>query len=280
MRISMNEDDNMTYNKQDENYDTAGPEDTEVAGPGGANLIGGDVTSHQNAAVEADQSTQVRVDSAKMEERQQAGEVGNQCEEFHPKAEDSAGDDAIVDAGNAVHKGSTPNEDAHEDAKKNSENSAAGDAVNETATSQNEGRSELDETKAQLLQVAADFENFRRNASRRETEAREYAVRGVLEDLLPVLDNFERAVQAAEKTDDVKSLKIGVEYILQQFQEALKSCGAQPIEAVGKTFDPLQHEALEEIESDSPAGTVVDDVQRGYIFKGKVIRPSRVRVAK
>ena len=259
MRISINEDDNMTYNKQHENYDTAGPEDTEVAGPGGANLIGGDVTSHQDAAAQADGSTQARVDTTRMEERQQAGEVGNQREEFHPKSEDSAGDDAIVNAGNSVHEGSAANEDG----KKNSEK-----------------LSELDETKAQLLQIAADFENFRRNASRRETEAREYAVRGVLEDLLPVLDNFERAVQAAEKTDDVKSLKIGVEYILQQFQEALKSSGAQPIEAVGKVFDPLQHEALEEIESDSVAGTVVDDVQRGYFFKGKVIRPSRVRVAK
>jgi len=271
VRISINEDDDLTHKKQDENYDTAGPEDTEVAGPGGANLIGGDVTAPQDAAAEADQSTQARVDTSKMEERQHAGEVGNQREEFHPAAEDSAGDDAIVDVGNSVHEGSSTNEDA----KKNSENVNAnnGDAVNEN-------REELDQTKAQLLQVAADFENFRRNASRRETEIREYSVRGVLEDLLPVLDNFERAVEAAEKTQDVKSLKLGVEYILQQFQEALKSSGAEPIEAVGKAFDPSQHEALEEVESELSPGTIVDDVQRGYIFKGKVIRPSRVRVAK
>ena len=262
--MSLNNDDNTVFEgKQNQNYDTVGPEDTEVAGPGGPNLIGGDVTAHQDAAEVADASTQARVDSGKMEQRQQAGEVGTQREEFHPAAEDSAGDDAIVDEGSSVHEGSSTNEDG----KKNSENGS-------------QDQSELNETKAQLLQVAADFENFRRQAARREAEIREYSVRGVLEDLLPVLDNFERAVGAAEKTEDVKSLKIGVEYILQQFQEALKSSGAEPIEAVGKPFDPMQHEALEQVESDAQPGTVVDDVQRGYLFKGKVIRPSRVRVAK
>ena len=239
----------MSITNNDDN--TGRTDDTEIEGPGGANMTGGDVTSHQDAGEAADSSTQTRVDSGKMEERQQAGEVGTVRDEFHPAAEDSAGDDAIVDGGN------------DEEGKKNSEKP-----------------SELDETKAQLLQVAADFENFRRQAARREVETREYAVRSVLEDLLPVLDNFERAVGAADKTEDVKSLKMGVEYILQQFQEALKSSGAEPIDAVGKPFDPMQHEALEQIESEAQSGTVVDDVQRGYIFKGKVIRPSRVRVAK
>lgn len=270
MSIKSNDDNTVHEGKQNAGFDTFGPEDTEVAGPGGPNLIGGDVTAHQNAGEVADATTETRVDSGKMEQRQQAGEVGKQREEFHPAAEDSAGDDAIVNEGKSVHEGSSINEDA----KKNAENST-GNAVNET-----ENSSELNETKAQLLQVAADFENFRRHSARRETEAREYAVRGVLEDLLPVLDNFERAVGAADKTEDVNSLKIGVEYILQQFQEALKSSGAEPIEAVGKPFDPLQHEALEQVESEQQPGTVVDDVQRGYIFKGKVIRPSRVRVAK
>lgn len=262
--MSLNNDDNTVLEgKENQNFDTLGPEDTEVAGPGGPNLTGGDVTPHQEAGEVADATTQARVDSGKMEERQQAGEVATQRDEFHPAAEDSAGDDAIVDEGNSVHEGSTVNEDA----KKNSEISS-------------DKSSELDETKAQLLQVAADFENFRRQAARRESEIREYAVRGVLEDLLPVLDNFERAVGAADKTADVQSLKMGVEYILQQFQEALKASGAEPIDAVGKPFDPLQHEALEQVESEQEAGTVVDDVQRGYIYKGKVMRPSRVRVAK
>ena len=130
------------------------------------------------------------------------------------------------------------------------------------------------------MHLAADFENFKRQALRREQETRERAVRSVLEDLLPVLDNFERAVEAAATTSDVQSLKIGVEYILKQFQEAISSSGAQPIDAVGKPFDPAQHDAIEEIDSDQKPGTVVQDVQRGYLYKDKVLRPSRVRVAK
>ncbi len=226
---------------------------TEVEGPGGANLTGGDVTSPQDAEAASEESTQVRIDEQKMHERQHNGEVVQQTEELHPKAEDSAGDEAILNS--------------DEDAKKNSE-------------SQRDLESELSEAKTQLLHVAADFENYKRQALRREQEVRERAVRNVLEDLLPVLDNFERAVEAAATTTDVQSLKIGIEYILKQFQEAISSSGAQPIDAVGKPFDPAQHDAIEEIESDQKPGTVVQDVQRGYLYNDKVLRPSRVRVAK
>jgi len=226
---------------------------TEVEGPGGANLTGGDVTPPQDAEVAAEESAQARIEEQEMHERQHNGEVAQQTEELHPKAEDSAGDEAILNS--------------DEDAKKNSE-------------TPRDVESELSEAKTQLLHLAADFENFKRQALRREQETRERAVRNVLEDLLPVLDNFERAVEAAATTSDVQSLKIGVEYILKQFQEAISNSGAQPIDAVGKPFDPAQHDAIEEIESDQKAGTVVQDVQRGYLYKDKVLRPSRVRVAK
>lgn len=83
--------------------------------------------------------------------------------------------------------------------------------------------SQLSDAKTQLLHLAADFENYKRATIRREDEVRERATRRVLEELLPVLDNFERAVSAAKTTTDVNSLKIGVEYILQQFQEAIKT---------------------------------------------------------
>ncbi len=226
---------------------------TEVEGPGGANLTGGDVTPPQDAEVAAQESAQARIEEQEMHERQHNGEVAQQTEELHPKAEDSAGDEAILNS--------------DEDAKKNSE-------------TPRDVESELSEAKTQLLHLAADFENFKRQALRREQETRERAVRNVLEDLLPVLDNFERAVEAAATTSDVQSLKIGVEYILKQFQEAISNSGAQPIDAVGKPFDPAQHDAIEEIESDQKAGTVVQDVQRGYLYNDKVLRPSRVRVAK
>lgn len=238
MRININEDKNNQ---------------TEVEGPGGADLTGGDVTPPQDAEVAAEDSAQTRIGDQEMQERQHNGEVAQQTEELHPQAEDSAGDEAILDS--------------DDDAKKNSE-------------PQRDIESELSEAKTQLLHLAADFENFKRQALRREQETRERAVRSVLEDLLPVLDNFERAVEAAATTSDVQSLKIGVEYILKQFQEAISSSGAQPIDAMGKPFDPAQHDAIEEIDSDQKPGTVVQDVQRGYLYKDKVLRPSRVRVAK
>ena len=138
---------------------------------------------------------------------------------------------------------------------------------------------ELAQTKAALVQIAADFENYKRQASRRETETRERAVRSVVEDLLPVLDNFERAVQAAQSASDMESLRVGIGFILQMFQEALRNNGVTPIEAKGHHFDPLQHEAIEEIESDEAPGTIVEEAQRGYAYKGHVLRASRVKVA-
>ncbi len=251
MRIGINQ------NKRDneDNNTAVGPEDNEVAGPGGANLTGGDVTNHQNAAQASDEVTHTREDSDEMEQRQQKGEVGQQREEFQPDAD---GEGYQTKAADDME--SSP--DADETKKK------------ADVTSQ------LSDTKTQLLHLAADFENYKRASLRREEEVRERSTRRVLEELLPVLDNFERAVSAAKTTTDVNSLKIGVEYILQQFQEAIKNNGAEPIEALGKPFDPTQHDAIEEIESDASHGTVIEDVQRGYLYKGKVIRPSRVKVAK
>ena len=139
---------------------------------------------------------------------------------------------------------------------------------------------ELAQAKAALLQLAADFENFKRLTARRESEARDRAVRSISEDLLPVLDNFERAVEAARTATDVASVRMGVEFILQMLSDSLKSHGVTVIAALGQPFDPIQHEAVEEIEIEGEtAGTVVEETLRGYEFKGQVLRASRVKVA-
>lgn len=243
MRIEINEKD------QEE---TKGVEETEVAGPGGADLTGGEVTPPQDAAAESKESNQVRIEDTKMEERQQEGKVEMQRENEPPPSE--------------------VGEEENDASKKKSD-----DGKEEVSK---EEVSEEEKLRNQLLHLAADFENYKRQTVRREQEVRERAVRGLLEELFPVLDNFERAVLAAEKTNDVQSLKIGVEYILQQFQEALKNNGAEPIEALGKPFDPALHDAVEESESEEKPGTVIEDQLRGYLFNGQVLRPSRVRVAK
>jgi molecular chaperone GrpE len=95
-----------------------------------------------------------------------------------------------------------------------------------------------------------------------------------------VLDNLERALEAANNAKDVDSVRMGVEFIAQQFREVLRGHGVEVIEAQGKAFDPAHHEALEEISgTEHPEGTVAHEVQRGYKFNGRVLRPSRVRVA-
>lgn len=142
-------------------------------------------------------------------------------------------------------------------------------------------RAELDETKDRLLRLAADFENYKKLAVRRESESKERAVKNVLADLLPVLDNFERAVHASASSQDIQNLKIGVEFILQQLHEVLRSHGVEPIEAAGQKFDPQFHEAQEEVPSDEhESGTILDETQRGYRYKDQVLRPTIVKVAK
>ena len=141
-------------------------------------------------------------------------------------------------------------------------------------------RAELDETKDKLLRLAADFENYKKLALRRESETKERAVKNILTDLLPVLDNFERAVHASSSSQDVQNLRIGVEFILQQLHEVLRSNGVEPIEATGQKFDPKFHEAQEEVPSEEhESGTVLDEMQRGYRYKDQVLRPTTVRVS-
>lgn len=163
--------------------------------------------------------------------------------------------------------------------KEDMENEELIEETAENAAEENPLKAELNEAKAQLVQMAADFENYKRQVARRESEARDRAVRGVVEDLLPVLDNFERAVQAAENASDMESLRVGIGFILQMFQEALRNNGVTAIEAKGQSFDPLHHEAIEEVESSEAPGTVVEEAQRGYVYKGHVLRASRVKVA-
>ncbi len=148
-----------------------------------------------------------------------------------------------------------------------------------------EGAAETPEARAerlqaQVLQMAADFENFKRAAVRRETEARERAARRVIDDLLPVFDNFDRAIQAAGSARDVETMRVGLEFVGQQMQSTLGEIGVQAVESKGKMFDPAQHEAIEEVPgSGQPAGTVLEELSRGYTLNGNVLRAARVKVA-
>ena len=129
-----------------------------------------------------------------------------------------------------------------------------------------------------ILRLQADFENFRRRTAKEKEELAAVITQNILGDLLPLLDNFERAM-AVEQTDG-EAFQKGVEMIFTQLREVLDKHGLQSIEAEGQTFDPNFHQAVMRVEdSDAPDGTITQVLQKGYQAKGRVIRPAMVQVA-
>jgi molecular chaperone GrpE len=138
-------------------------------------------------------------------------------------------------------------------------------------------KSERDSLLDRLARLQAEFENVRRREARERNEFRDYAVAGAVEQFLPVLDNFQLALKS---TGTAEQLRTGVELIVKQMEEALRSLNVQPVEAVGTEFDPRIHEALEMVENpELPDHQVFDEVRRGYRIKERLLRPALVRVA-
>jgi len=130
-----------------------------------------------------------------------------------------------------------------------------------------------------LARVQADYENYRRRTRQEKEDFYKYASEQLMVALLPVLDNFERALAAGG--DSLESFKSGVEMIYRQLRDILAAEGLAPVAAVGEQFDPARHEAVLRAESDEyPDNTVIEELLRGYYFKDKVIRPAMVKVAK
>ncbi len=148
------------------------------------------------------------------------------------------------------------------------------------------GASEVDTLKAErdalldrLARLQAEFDNARKRAVREQQEFRDYAAADVIKGLLPALDSFERALRTS--AGDTTDFRNGVELIYRQFQDALQKVGVQPIASVGQPFDPRVHEAIEMVDTtDVPDHHVIDELQRGYKFKDRLLRPAMVRVAR
>jgi len=140
-----------------------------------------------------------------------------------------------------------------------------------------------DENWERLLRTTADFDNFKKRAAREKIEAAQYATFALLQKVLPVLDNFEMALAAAQSAKDEKlaSLQSGVLMIQQQLKSVLTETGLEEIDAAGKPFDPNFHEAVSEQESaDIAEGHVLQQLRKGYKFKDRLLRPATVIVAK
>nr|WP_243454327.1 nucleotide exchange factor GrpE [Desulfosporosinus fructosivorans] len=141
-------------------------------------------------------------------------------------------------------------------------------------------RSKAEDYYGQLQRLQADFDNYRKRTQKEKTELIKYASERLVVDLLPVLDNFDRAVSAAKDNPDFTSFSQGVEMILRQMQTALSKEGLKAMDAVGQPFDPNLHEAVLRVASEEhPENTVVEELQKGYYLKEKVLRPCMVKVS-
>lgn len=136
-------------------------------------------------------------------------------------------------------------------------------------------------TYERLLRQAAELENFKKRMAREREESIRFANEALVKDLLPVVDNLERAVAHAQGGGDGKPLVEGVEMVLKGLLDVLTKHGVTPIEAVGQPFDPVRHEAMAQVESDDhEPNTVVQEHHKGYLFKSRLLRPALVSVAK
>jgi molecular chaperone GrpE len=146
------------------------------------------------------------------------------------------------------------------------------------------GRAEkADEHWERLLRTTADFDNFKKRAAREKQEAIRYANEGLLEKLVPVLDNFDAALSAAQATPAGagQSLQAGVAMIFQQLKKVLTESGLEEVDAAGQKFDPNLHEAVSQQETaDVPEGEVLQQLRKGYKLRDRLLRPATVVVAK
>jgi molecular chaperone GrpE len=158
---------------------------------------------------------------------------------------------------------------------------AASDDLAAQVTALKADRDRLNADKAELhdrlLRRQADFDNFRKRAERDRSDFLQYAGMEFVREMLPIVDDFDRALKI--ETADANYAK-GVELINGRMHETLKKMGLEPMDTVGKTFDPNLHQAVERVETeDADDQTILAEFQRGYTFKGKLLRPAMVKVA-
>jgi molecular chaperone GrpE len=137
----------------------------------------------------------------------------------------------------------------------------------------------LEEQENRYLRLQADFDNSRRRAKLDLEAERKYRAQSLAEDILPALDNFDRALSVETDDEQTQSILKGMTMVYNQLVEALKKEGVEAIEAVGQPFDPYQHQAIMQVSDDSfDSNVVVEELQKGYKLKDRIIRPAMVKV--
>jgi grpE len=174
--------------------------------------------------------------------------------------------------------------DREENAEAASEETSGEKAV-ESSQSAEEGSSEenpeLLQLKDKYLRTLAEYENFRKRSEKEKAQMFELGAKSIIEALLPVVDNFERALSHVQEEEKDSPFVKGIEGIYKQIQKMFADCNIQEIEALGKKFDPALHNAvMTEEEGDAEEDTITQDLQKGYTYRGNVVRHSMVKVKK
>jgi len=153
------------------------------------------------------------------------------------------------------------------------------EVVDESAAQIAELQAKLDETENKMLRAQADFDNFRRRSRLDQEAAQKYRAQSLVSEILPALDNFERALQIEASNDQTKSLLQGMNMVYNQLVQALQNEGVETIKSVGEQFDPHLHQAVMQVEDENyDSNTVIEELQKGYRLKDRVIRPAMVKV--
>ena len=186
-------------------------------------------------------------------------------------AADDVGEDLTDEAADEIPAADTGAEDAETDetAPEEEENSPEKELA--------ELKAKLADTEDQFKRLSADFENFRRRSVKEKSEVGDVVTQNILRDMLPLLDNFERAMSVG--ASDGEGFRKGMEMIFSQFKETLQKQGLEVIDTAGAKFDPNFHQAVMRVEdAESEDDTIKQELAKGYIVKGRVIRPSMVQV--
>ncbi|MBD1382089.1 nucleotide exchange factor GrpE [Metabacillus arenae] len=139
--------------------------------------------------------------------------------------------------------------------------------------------SKLEESDNRMVRLQADYENFKRRTRLDQEASQKYRAQSLITELLPALDNFERALQIETDDDKTQSVLQGVEMVYRQLLQAIQNEGVEAIEAVGQQFDPHLHQAVMQVEDENfESNTVIEEFQKGYKLKDRVIRPTMVKV--
>jgi molecular chaperone GrpE len=207
--------------------------------------------------------------------QKESGQVGLDSDHEFPPADESGADEPAQE----FQSSSEPAEEVQQPIPEDSVADLKGLEASDQPEQIVRLRQEKDSLYDRLLRKQAEFENFRKRTEKEKQEFYEYALGSFIQSLFPVLDGLERSISVQEG-ETIESYRKGIELVLKQFRDVMWAAGVQPIRSMGKMFDPNFHQAVMREESTAlPENEIIEEYQRGYMFKDRLLRPSMVKVA-